>query len=99
MTKPYFRIEQTTKGVNAMNRLLGFTLLAVVLTACATQSAHAGYCGAASFKLCSACCEDTCTATQSCCTVMKTCKEVVYEKQQYTCYKTVCEPVTECKTI
>ena len=37
-----------------MNRFLGVTLMAVVLAALAAQSAQAGYCGAASFKLCSA---------------------------------------------
>ena len=36
---------------------------------------------------------------QQCCTVMKTCKEVVYEQRQYTCYKTCCERVCEQRTI
>src|SRR5262245_14740416 len=83
-----------------MKRLLGVTLMAVVLAAIAAQSAHAGYCGAASFQLC--CASDACNYTaarQNCYTVMKCCKEVVYEKQNYTCYKTVCCPVMEQKTI
>ncbi len=40
-----------------MNRFLGVTLTAVVLTIAAAHSAQAGYCGAASFKLCSCNCE------------------------------------------
>ena len=38
-------------------------------------------------------------AVQQCCTVMKTCQEVVYEEQEQTFYKTVYEDVVEQKTV
>ena len=74
-----------------MRRLLGLPLMAVVLLAIGASMADACYCGAARYRCCRcACCApaECCECGQCCCTVMKTCKEVVYEQRQYTCYKT-----------
>ena len=79
-----------------MKTLLGVPLLAVILSVVMMDTAQAGYCGAARFRLCASCCEaGYAPCKQQCHTVMRTCKEVVYEKQNYTCYKTVYEPVVE----
>ena len=78
-----------------MKPLLGVPIVAAVLTVVLASTAEAGYCGAARYRCCASCC-DTCgyaACKQQCHTVMKCCKEVVYEKQNYTCYKTVYETV------
>ena len=47
-----------------------------------------------------ACCRTCCApVAQQCCTVMKTCQQVVYQQKQYTCYRTCYEPVWEQKTV
>ena len=38
--------------------------------------------------------DPTCAAAPSCCGTRMV-KDVIYEKQEYTCYKTVCEKVVE----
>ena len=82
-----------------MRNLLGVPIIAVLLAVAATQTAEARYCGAARYTCCATSCDggDYVVARQQCHVVMKTCREVVYEKQSYTCYKTVydrvCEPV------
>ena len=38
--------------------------------------------------------DPTCAAAPSCCGT-RLVKDVIYEKQEYTCYKTVCEKVVE----
>ena len=83
-----------------MYRVLTFTILTAA-TLLAGRSTEAGYCGAARLRCCrpSACSADYGCCKQQCHTVMKTCKEVVYEKKQYTCYKTCYKPVWETKTI
>ena len=83
-----------------MRSALGVPLVAVLLAAIAASTADASYCGAARYRRCkTACCADYTCARQQCTTVMKTCREVVYEKQQYTCYKTCYDRVCEPKTI
>ena len=84
-----------------MKNLLGMPLLAVALLTVAAQSADAAYCGAARYRCCAPSCgsADYCGVKQQCHTVMKTCKEVVYEKKQYTCYRNVYKPVYETKHI
>ena len=76
-----------------MKNLLVVPMLAVAMAVASVREADAGWCGAACFNRCGSCCSavDYCGCRQQCCTVMKTCKEVVYEKQDYTCYKTVYE--------
>ena len=84
-----------------MKTLLGVPIVAVILSVVLTITAQAGYCGAARYRCCATCC-DTCgytAAKQQCHTVMRNCKQVVYEKQNYTCYKTVYETVCENKTV
>ncbi len=60
------------------------------------QLAHAGYCGAASFRHCSS--ASTPCTSDPCHTVMKTVREVVYEQQQVQSTKTVYETVYEDRT-
>ncbi len=84
-----------------MKRLLGVSLLSAVLLAIAASTASAGYCGALRHRCCKrACCEPVeCTCCQQCYTVMKTCKEVVYEEREDTCYKTVFVEVVSKKKV
>ncbi len=42
--------------------------------------------------------DPTCAAAPSCCGT-RLVKDVIYEKQEYTCYKTVCEKVVEQREI
>ncbi len=74
-----------------MNKLLGVPMIAFILALVSVDTADAGWCGAARYRCCATCC-DTCgypAVKQQCHTVMKTCREIVYEQQNYTCYKTV----------
>src|SRR5579871_2189943 len=86
-----------------MNKLLGVPMLALLLALVSIDTVQAGWCGAARYRCCaSCCCNDGCgyaAVKQQCCTVTKTCKEVVYEQQSYTCYKTIMEPVCENQTV
>ena len=76
-----------------MRTALGVPLFAAILAVLAASNADASYCGAARYCRCRPeCCVTTCCPEQ-CHTVMKTCREVVYEQQQVTCYKTCCERV------
>jgi hypothetical protein len=80
-----------------MNKLFGVAIVAVVLWAGMANGVEACYCGAARRAVC---CQSCCRpVAQQCCTVMKTCREVVYQQKQYTCYRTCCEPVWEQKTV
>src|SRR5688572_19421800 len=97
-----FHGEQVSEGERKMRTLLGLPILAVLLAAFSVNTASASCCGAASYKNCTAPAADTgsyCTAQAQCHTVMKTCKKVVYEKQQYTCYKTCYDTVYVDKTV
>ena len=71
------------------------------MLAIAASTTEAGYCGALRHRCCKrACCEPAeCTCCRQCYTVMKTCKEVVYEEREETCYKTVFEEVVEKKKV
>jgi len=93
-----------------MKTNLQFCLLTtVLLVASAGGTAHAGYCGGASYSVCPASCSapaaDYCQAQACCKTCYKTVREIVWEQQNYTCCKTVwdtcCEavPITCCKTV
>src|SRR5438477_60769 len=69
-----------------MKNLLVVPLLSALLAVSLARNADAGYCGACCYSRCAPCCGvNYCGAKQQCCTVMKTCKEVVYEQQCYTC--------------
>jgi hypothetical protein len=72
-----------------MRRLLGALALSVAMAG----SAEACYCGAARVA---ACCQP---GAQQCCTVMKTCREVVNRPTQYMCYRTCYQSVTEYETV
>ena len=54
------------------------------------QAVQAGFCGAV---VCLPCAPRNANFVDHCVTVMRTAKKVVYEKQQFTCYKTVYEKV------
>src|SRR3990170_2613216 len=87
---------------HAMKRLLAIPLITAALLIIAASAADACYCGAARLRCCMReCCATTeyASCKQQCYTVMKTCKEVVYEKRQYTCYKTCYERVCEQKIV
>ena len=77
-----------------MRTLLVVPLLAVALAVASAQNGRRRLCAG---QRASAARSDLllpinyCGCQQQCYTVMKTCKEVVYEKQNYTCYKTVYE--------
>ena len=72
--------------------------VAMLWLAAVASPATACYCGAGRYA---ACCRACCCApvAQQCCTVMKTCQQVVYEQKQYTCYRTCYEPVWEQKPV
>jgi len=80
-----------------MKSALSVPILVAILAVVSADRASAGFCGVARFLNCNRFCDpcDYCSAKQQCHTVMKTCKEMVYEKQNYTCYKTVYETVYE----
>ena len=86
-----------------MQPTLRCSLVAVLFLLSGVGSvAEACYCGAARYGLCrrSCCCTvATSPCAQQCCTVMRTCQEVVYDEVQQTCYKTVYEEVVEKVTI
>lgn len=85
-----------------MRKLLGTPVLAIVVLLIAEGTASAGYCGVLSYRCGKrACCRQaTCTCCrQECHTVMKTCKEVIYEPKEVTAYKTVYEEVIDEKTV
>jgi len=71
-----------------MRRLLGVPVVAVTFLVVMANLADAR-CGT---------CATTCSPCR-CSTVMKTCRQVVYEKQEVTCYRTCYEPITEEKTV
>lgn len=75
--------------------LLAVLMMAAVPWVLAPSSANASYCGAARCHHC----RQACCGCQQCCTVMKTCEEVVYDEQVQTFYKTVYEDVMETKTV
>ena len=79
-----------------MNIRLSMTGLVVLLAAVWSDTSFAAYWGGVSEPGCQA---DTtvtsCCAKPTCHTVMKTRRQVVYEKQQQTCYRTVYETVYE----
>ena len=96
-----------------MNRAWIGCLLALALIVSTVQRVDAAYCGVASYKhgsaklttvgfagarkQCSSCdspSEPSCAAPAT-----RMVKEVVYEKREYTCYKTICSKVIEQKTI
>ena len=98
-----------------MNKIFVCAMMSVAVVLLSTSKTDAAYCGLAKYqhgstkvslvsfskarKNCSRCetCE-TSFADPSCCGP-KLVKDVVYEKKQYTCYKTVCEKVVEQKKI
>src|SRR5688572_26868870 len=84
-----------------MKAFRGIPILVGLYMATTVGQADASYLGAARYKSCTSCCAPTeyAACKQQCHTVMKTCREVVYEQKQYTCYKTVYEKVCEPKTI
>ena len=75
-------------------------VLATLFAALVAGPAHAGYFGAARYQSCG-CAEaaDYGCARQHCHVVMRTCRRIVWEKQQYTCYKTVYETVYDERTV
>lgn len=81
-----------------MRRFTGTAAAAVVVLLLGlTSTVEACYCGAARYAVCRrACCTPV---AESCCTVMKTCQQVVYQQKQYTCYRTCYEPVYEQKKV
>ena len=83
-----------------MKTLLGIPVMAVLMTVIAANTTQAACCGAVSYKHVG--CTDPVSygcAKQQCHTVMKTCREVVYEKQSYTCYKNCYNTTYEDKVI
>jgi hypothetical protein len=86
-----------------MQPLLRVPLVVTMFLVCGIASvADACYCGAARYGLCGR--THCCTAATPCCapetcTVMMTCREVVYDEVQQTCYKTVYEEVVDKVTV
>jgi hypothetical protein len=78
-----------------------FILVMPVLILGAT-AAEAGCVGAGRYyhRRCTCCCAAPCTCCQQqCFTVMKRCKEIVYEEKECTAYQTVYEEVVEKQTV
>jgi len=84
-----------------MKTMYGVAAAAVLIVAAYTNTASAAYLGAACYQKagCGVEVADTSCQKPQCYTVMKTCRKVVYEKQQVTCYRTVRETVCETRTI
>src|SRR5690349_13148247 len=81
-----------------MRTRLGVSMMAVLLTALAFDTASAAYFGVASYQNCG--CEDPATyCCDPCHTVMRTRKRIMYEQKQFTCMKTVYNTVCEDKVI
>ena len=74
-----------------MNALRVVPILVALAAAMSVERAEASYCGAARYKSCTACCDpvEYACCKKQCHTVMKTCREVVYEQKQYSFSKTV----------
>ncbi|MBP3558513.1 MAG: hypothetical protein J6K20_12550, partial [Thermoguttaceae bacterium] len=69
-----------------MKRVVGAALLfAAALLAAPLEQAQGAWCGAASYRWCR---PRACEFTTQSCTVMKTCRKVVYEQEQVVCYRT-----------
>ncbi|MDP6467809.1 MAG: hypothetical protein QF918_08725, partial [Pirellulaceae bacterium] len=82
-----------------MKSFVQVPILAAIALLVSVNTASAGYLGAASYRHCAATSPASFScAKQQCYTVMKTCRNVVYEKQQYTCYRTAYETVYDTKT-
>jgi hypothetical protein len=78
----------------SMKNALVVPVVAAVLLAIGVNAAEACYCGA--FRCRVKCCPAVTVGCQmQTCTVMKTCKEVVYEERECTQYKTVFEEVID----
>lgn len=72
-------------------------VLAIAGLLALTDKANACYCGAGRYAVSLRhCCAPV---ASQCCTVMKTCKQVVYQQKQHTCYRTCYEPVWEQKSV
>jgi len=84
-----------------MKGLSVIPLVAVMFFVVGQGAADAGYCGAGQYRHCRpACCPAPCSCgAVKCCTVMKTCQQVVYETREFTTYETVYEDVHEPKTV
>ncbi len=81
-----------------MKKFLQFSALLTTIWLLTISSAEACCCGIMRHRSCcyATCCATPCYEYQ---TVMKTCTRVVYETQQYTAYRTVCQPVCERKIV
>ena len=74
-----------------MKKFFSAAILAVaVLAAFSAQQAQAAYCGACSYVGVRPC---ACEFTTQCNTVMKTCRKVVFEKEQVVCYRNAVQKV------
>ena len=77
-----------------MKKILGAAIAAVAMFAAfSVEQANAAYCGACSYTVCRPCAQAFTTQSN---VVMKTCRKIVCENQQVTCYRTQVErvPVT-----
>ena len=82
-----------------MRSLLTLPIIAILAIVMSAENASAGCCGAASYTRCNTEPASYGCAKRQCQTVMKTRKRVVYEKQQYTCYRTVYDTVYKDKVV
>src|SRR5689334_21440766 len=90
--KPVQPLRPEREGDRKMKTLMGVSMTAAVLLVLSTNTALASCCGAANYANVG-CCEPACCPAPQCCTVMKTCRKVCWEKQCHTCYRTVCDTV------
>ena len=81
-----------------MKATVSVPIFAALVLAVAPTRADAGYCGAARYSGCVPCSYNQ-DAGGACCTVTKTRRRVVYDRQQVTCYKTVYDRVCEDRVI
>ncbi|MCF0234439.1 MAG: hypothetical protein HUK22_05610, partial [Thermoguttaceae bacterium] len=73
-----------------MKRFLGATLLVAAAVLTLATEAQAAWCGACSYRWRQ---PRACEFTSEVCTVMKTCRKVVFEQEQVTCYRTTFQKV------
>ncbi|MDO4630281.1 MAG: hypothetical protein Q4C70_13965, partial [Planctomycetia bacterium] len=83
-----------------MKNVLGLSVMSILLLAMICVSpAQARYCGATRCFPCVKVCPQYECVKMECHTVMKTCRKVVWERQDFTCYRNITERVCVPKTI
>jgi nitrogen fixation protein FixH len=82
-----------------MSKLLGAMLFVVLSITLMSSTVNAAYCGAARFRCFRPIVQDYAAIRMQCGTVMRSSKKIVYDQQEYTCYRTVYDRVVTPRTV